>query len=98
MTMLDEDEIKRRAHSIWEREGRPEGREFQKYMDAVSEMMAEAEGGKERPTTEPSGISSGLHPGGTAPSGGVSVMGSIGTGGGPTAGRPTGSAGGGHSE
>jgi hypothetical protein len=92
MTTLDEDEIKRRAHGIWEQEGRPEGREFQNYMDAVSEMMAEAEGGKERPTTGPSGISSGLHPGGTAPSGGASGVGSIGTGGGATAGRPTGSA------
>ncbi|MDB5612940.1 MAG: hypothetical protein JWQ22_593 [Devosia sp.] len=98
MTMLDEDEIKRRAHGIWEKEGRPEGREFQNYMDAVSEMMAEVEGGKERPTTGPSGLSTALHPGGTAPSGGAAIVGSIGTGGGSTAGQPTGSAGGGHSE
>ncbi len=94
---LDEDEIKRRAHQIWERENRPEGRDFQNYMDAVAELMAERDGG-EPPKDGPSGISTNLHPGGIAPTGGAATVGSIGTGGGQTMGRPTGSARGGQSE
>lgn len=98
MALLDEEEIKRRAHAIWEKEGRPEGRDFQNYMDAIAEMMAEAEGDDQRPTSGPGGISTNLHPGGMAPAGGAATVGSIGTGGGTTAGAPTGSAGGEQSE
>lgn len=94
---LDEDEIKHRAYLIWERENRPEGRDFQNYMEAVAELMAERDGGQ-RPTGGPAGISTNLHPGGIAPVGGAPTVGSIGTGGGQTAGRPSGSAGGGQSE
>ena len=94
---LDEDEIKRRAHQLWEQEGRPEGRDFQNYMDAVAQLMAERDGG-ERPTGGPGGISTNLHPGGIAPAGGAATVGSIGTGGGQTAGHATGSARGDQSE
>lgn len=94
---LDEHEIKQRAHQIWEGENRPEGRDFQHYMEAVAELMAERDGG-ERPKNGPSGISTSLHPGGVVPAGGATTMGSIGTGGGQTMGRPTGSARGGQSE
>jgi hypothetical protein len=95
MATLDEEEVKRRAHRIWEGEGRPEGRDFQNYMDAVAELMAEIDNA-EAPTNgtapAPSGISTGLQPGGTAPVGGAPTVGSIGTGGGATGGKPTGSA------
>jgi hypothetical protein len=92
MTTLNEDDIKRRAHQIWESEGRPEGREFQNYMDAVAQLMAEDGNSAAPPTGGPTGISSNLHPGGVAPAGGAPMVGSIGTGGGQTAARPTGSA------
>jgi hypothetical protein len=94
---LDEDEIKRRAHQIWEQEGRPDGRHFQNYMDAVAQLMAERDSGQ-RPTDGPAGISTNLHPGGIAPAGGAATVGSIGTGGGQTAGQATGSARGDQSE
>ncbi len=92
MATLDEDEIKRRAYRIWEGEGRPEGREFQNYMDAVAEMMAETESGDARPDSGASGLSTNLQPGGMAPVGGAPMVGSIGTGGAPTGGSATGSA------
>lgn len=98
MANLDEEEIKRRAHQIWESEGRPEGREFQNYMDAVAQMMAEEEGSQGRPTEAPSGLSTNLQPGGTAPVGGAPMVGSLGTGGAPTGGEPTGNARGKQSE
>lgn len=94
---LDEDETKRRAHQIWESEYRPQGRDFQNHMDAVAELMAERDGG-ERPKGGPTGLSTNLHPGGVAPTGGAATVGSIGTGGGQTRGRSTGSARGGQSE
>lgn len=90
MPTLDEDEIKRRAYEIWEREGRPEGRDYQNYMEAVAEMMAESDGGV--PQSQPtSGISTNLQPGGIAPVGGQPLVGSLGTGGAPTGGNATGS-------
>ncbi|MDF2799358.1 MAG: hypothetical protein K0R85_2102 [Devosia sp.] len=98
MPTLDDEEIKRRAHQIWEREGRPEGREFQNYMDAVAELTAESEQGSDRPTQAPSGLSTNLQPGGVAPAGGAAGMGSIGTGGASTGGSATGTALGDNSE
>ena len=81
MPDLDQEDIKRRAHQLWEEEGRPEGRDFQNYMDAVAQLMAEQ--GTDTPEAAPGsgGISTNLHPGGMAPVGGASVVGSIGTGG-----------------
>ncbi|WP_127753003.1 DUF2934 domain-containing protein [Devosia sp. 1566] len=98
MPTLDDEDIKRRAHQIWEREGRPEGREFQNYMDAVAELTAEDENSSDRPTQAPSGLSTNLQPGGIAPVGGAPNVGSIGTGGGQTAGNATGTARGENSE
>jgi hypothetical protein len=92
MATLDEDEIKRRAYRIWENEGRPEGREFQNYMDAVAELMAESEGEQGAANAGSSGLSTSLQPGGMAPVGGAPTVGSIGTGGAPTGGHATGSA------
>jgi len=85
MADLNEEEVKQRAYQLWEQEGCPEGREFQNYMDAVAQIMAEQE--SEGTMRAEGGISSGLHPGGVAPAGGASFVGSMGTGGaasGPT--------------
>ena len=38
--------IRERAYQIWEREGRPEGRDFDHWTRAVSEVQAEEEGGQ----------------------------------------------------
>ncbi|WP_245895059.1 DUF2934 domain-containing protein [Devosia submarina] len=92
MAMLDEDEIKRRAYRIWENEGRPEGREFQNYMDAVAELMAESDTVQDSPGMGASGLSTNLQSGGMAPVGGAPTIGSIGTGGAATGNRATGSA------
>ena len=92
MPTLDEEQVKQRAYQIWEREGRPEGREFQNYMEAVHELMAEQQDGESPKANAPSGISTPLHPGGIAPVGGAPMVGSLGTGGGSTAGNPTGNA------
>lgn len=35
--------IRRRAHRIWEEEGRPEGREYSHWLRAKAELRAEAE-------------------------------------------------------
>ena len=43
MSVPDHDEIVKRAHSIWEREGRPEGRAEEHWKMAVAEVTAEAE-------------------------------------------------------
>jgi hypothetical protein len=92
MANLDEEEVKRRAHQIWESEGRPEGRDFQNYMDAVAQMMAGGGDSQELPSGAPSGLSTNLQSGGMAPVGGAPMVGSIGTGGAPTGGNSTGSA------
>jgi hypothetical protein len=39
--MQDEDRIRRRAHEIWEREGRPEGRHEEHWAQARREVAAE---------------------------------------------------------
>lgn len=41
---MDEDAIRRRAHQIWEREGRPEGKDAEHWERARLEL-AEEEGG-----------------------------------------------------
>jgi hypothetical protein len=110
------EKIRARAHQIWEREGRPEGRDEQHWAQAEHEIANEeaaaeaAEGGlKVTPYNDPTrpggpvegsahpaggrGVSSGLQQGGVSPGGGVGsrTAGAIGTGGGTTAGRDTGS-------
>ena len=42
--MPDEDRIRRRAHAIWEREGRPEGRQQEHRAQARREIEAEEAG------------------------------------------------------
>lgn len=39
--MLDDDRIRQRAHEIWEREGRPLGREAQHWAEARAEIAKE---------------------------------------------------------
>ena len=38
--------IRERAYQIWEREGRPEGRDFDHWTRAVAEVQAEETGGR----------------------------------------------------
>ena len=42
--MSDEERIRRRAHEIWEREGRPEGRQEDHWAQACREIAAEEDG------------------------------------------------------
>ena len=59
--MPDEERIRRRAHEIWEREGRPEGRHEEHWARARREVEAE-EGGP-----PPGPARSGASPTDTAP-------------------------------
>lgn len=72
-----EEQIRARAHQIWEEEGRPQGREREHWERAAREIDAREAGGEAR--TERSGpdeiagsigVASGLQPGGTKPGGG----------------------------
>jgi hypothetical protein len=86
-----EEQIRQRAHRMWEEEGRPEGRHAEHWARAAAEL----DGGgaaQDRPTS-PGGIASSLQPGGTIPGGSPGAgLGSIGTGGGSTAGKASGNA------
>jgi hypothetical protein len=42
MQAISEDSIRERAYQIWEREGRPHGREYDHWVQARVELMAEA--------------------------------------------------------
>lgn len=78
-----QERIRARAYEIWEREGRPEGREDEHWRQAAAEVDAEDSdvSGQAIPAGS-SGTSSGLQPGGTVPGGGPGAsQGSIGTGG-----------------
>ncbi|WEX10435.1 DUF2934 domain-containing protein [Chelativorans sp. AA-79] len=48
MTTEREDRIRRRAYELWEQEGRPEGREWDHWVQAAREVEAE-EGGHAGP-------------------------------------------------
>jgi len=41
-TIVDNDAIRRRAHEIWEAEGRPEGRDQEHWIRAQRELCEEA--------------------------------------------------------
>ncbi len=89
-----EDTVRAKAHEIWEREGRPEGRDREHWEKALAELGLSDDRDAAPPVTSGGaglGLSSGLQPGGTRPglSPGVSE-GSLGTGGGSTAGADTG--------
>ena len=52
--MDDRDErIRKRAHEIWEEEGRPEGREYSHWLRARAEIDAEDRETPERTETDP---------------------------------------------
>lgn len=72
--MVDEDRVRRRAHEIWEREGRPEGRQEEHWQRAMEEISAETgdaapggTAGSDAPgpdaglRTPPSAVERGLH-------------------------------------
>lgn len=81
-----EEQIRQRAHQLWEQEGRPEGREAEHWEQAAREFDADAPS-----HGDAVGLSTSLQPGGTVPGGGPGASeGSIGTGGGSTAGRSSG--------
>jgi hypothetical protein len=97
-----EERIRRRAHEIWEREGQPHGRDREHWSEAAREIEGES-AGEDRSfqrggideaaamSTAPGGLGTGLQPGGMKPGGGPdAAFGSIGTGGGSTAGKATG--------
>jgi hypothetical protein len=39
----EEDEVRRRAHQLWEQEGQPEGRELEHWQQALAELEREDE-------------------------------------------------------
>jgi len=60
-----EERIRQRAHEIWEREGRPEGREQQHWYQALEEITVEEDGslsaaGEEDP--EPISVPAAVNP------------------------------------
>jgi Protein of unknown function (DUF2934) len=103
----DRDErIRQRAYEIWESEGRPDGQATKHWEQAASEVGAsegegeqaggrqgDQAGGAANASGGGSGLATGLQPGGRIPSASPAAgAGSIGTRGGSTAGKPTGSA------
>jgi len=42
MQAISEDSIRERAYKIWEREGRPHGRDYEHWVQARVELIAEA--------------------------------------------------------
>lgn len=46
MDVISDDAIRARAHHIWEREGRPEGRADEHWQMARSELALEGQGGQ----------------------------------------------------
>ena len=82
-----QEEIRLRAHQIWEAEGRPDGKEAEHWARAEQELSGRDGNAGAGEQTE-GGIASGLQPGGTTPSASPGAgVGSLGTGGGSTAGR-----------
>jgi hypothetical protein len=93
-------EIRERAHSISEQEGRPDGRDRAHWDRAERELRSEqgspgdaaTSTRTEQAPTSSVGSASGLSPSGTTTGGGPGAgQGSIGTGGGSTGGSATGS-------
>jgi hypothetical protein len=100
-----EERIRQRAHKMWEDDGRPEGREGEHWDRAMREIDGNSGGGGNgqaqrdagnqtlREASASSGVATGLQAGGTSPGGGPGAgLGSIGTGGGSTANKPSGQA------
>jgi hypothetical protein len=47
------EKIRKRAHEIWEEEGRPEGREYSHWLRARAEIDAEGDERPDRTETDP---------------------------------------------
>ena len=105
MASDSEEKIRARAHQLWEAEGRPHGRDREHWEQAAGELANETgPSSTDRPPSagaqpvgpaQPGGaggVASGLQPGGVRPGGGpAATQGAIGTGGGSTAAKPSGS-------
>jgi hypothetical protein len=94
-----EERIRKRAHEIWETEGKPDGQDRQHWERASREIGEPPDDGdaaiSDGPEASPHGIgrATPLQPHGTVPGRQPGAgMGSIGTGGGSTAGKKTGNA------
>jgi hypothetical protein len=57
-----EDRIKQRAHEIWEREGRPEGRQQEHWDQAVQEIESEGSETERGPVTPDPAVGVGSDP------------------------------------
>ncbi|MER8827705.1 DUF2934 domain-containing protein [Mesorhizobium sp. M0938] len=57
-----EERIRRRAHEIWEREGRPEGREREHWDRAVQEIEAEGSEAERGPVVPDPTVGAGSDP------------------------------------
>ena len=75
-----EDEVRARAHAIWEREGRPEGGAERHWAQAEAELRAEGDGRAGAPAVEAVGTAAGAE-GAAGPEGGAERPG-------PVAGEP----------
>jgi hypothetical protein len=100
-----DERIRARAYRIWDEAGQPDGKHDQHWEQAIREIEAEdhsqtghqqtggrQNGGDATAVDSETGASTSLQPGGTIPASPGAMVGSLGTGGGSTAGRATGSA------
>ncbi len=71
--MPDDDRIRRRAHAIWEREGRPDGRQQEHWAQARREIEAEERTAPPRAAADASPTPAAPAP--TAPDGGGTTPG-----------------------
>lgn len=86
-----EERIRARAYRIWQKDGEPEGRHEEHWRQAENEDRQETAAGGADTARKGGGLASGLQPGGTAPGDSPgATAGSVGTGGGSTAGKATG--------
>jgi hypothetical protein len=72
LIMDREERIRQRAHEIWEREGRPEGREQEHWDQAVQEIESESSEAERGPVAPDPAVGVGSDPAANRP-GGVSV-------------------------
>jgi hypothetical protein len=97
MSPEKEERTRLRAHEIWEREGRPEGKEAEHWERASREIESEEAGGNQheggRSGADQGDVSSHSQPGGTVPGDAAGASpGSVGTSGGNTVGSGSGRA------
>ncbi|AZO12071.1 MULTISPECIES: DUF2934 domain-containing protein [unclassified Mesorhizobium] len=64
-----EERIRRRAHEIWEREGRPEGRQQEHWDQAVQEIEAEGSEAERGPVAPDPTVGAGSDPNTNRPGG-----------------------------